>query len=205
MRRSGYSLATPWRKSMRAARFRKIRSPTASLPWVSDFQRFKEAGFADWRLAVDGLVARPVSFSLAELKSFPSSSQITMIACEEGWSYRDRRMERRPAGFTSSTSWALSPRLAMLSTVPFSSGWWDSILDMADALHPQTLLALGMNGGELPVPFGGPIRLRVPRQLGYKNVKSITRLTLADNLKRFGKGLGSSAPPEVGYAWYAGI
>ena len=55
---------------------------------------------------------------------------------------------------------------------------------MADALHPQTLLALGMNGGELPVPFGGPLRLRVPRQLGYKNVKYITRLTLTDNLKR---------------------
>jgi DMSO/TMAO reductase YedYZ molybdopterin-dependent catalytic subunit len=75
---------------------------------------------------------------------------------------------------------------------------------MADALHPQTLVAHGMNGAELPVPFGGPLRLRVPRQLGYKSVKYINRLTLTDNLKSFGKGLGSSAP-EGGYAWYAGI
>ena len=65
---------------------------------------------------------------------------------------------------------------------------------MDDALHPQTLVAHGMNGGELPVPFGGPLRLRVPRQLGYKSLKYITRLTVTDNLKQFGKGLGSAEP-----------
>ena len=77
-------------------------------------------------------------------------------------------------------------------------------MDMADALHPQTLLAYGMNMGELPVPFGGPLRMRVPRQLGYKSVKYITQLTVTDSLKSFGKGLGSAAP-EAGYAWFAGI
>lgn len=46
--------------------------------------------------------------------------------------------------------------------------------------------------------------MRVPRQLGYKNVKYIVRLTATDSLKGFGKGLGSSSP-ESGYAWYAGI
>ena len=61
-----------------------------------------------------------------------------------------------------------------------------------------------MNGNELPVPFGGPLRLRVPRQLGYKNVKYLNQLTLTDNLKAFGKGLGG-ADPDYGYAWYAGI
>jgi DMSO/TMAO reductase YedYZ molybdopterin-dependent catalytic subunit len=75
---------------------------------------------------------------------------------------------------------------------------------MADALHPQTLLTWGMNDGDLPVGFGGPLRLRVPRQLGYKSVKYITRITATDSLKKFGKGLGS-ASPEGGYAWYAGI
>jgi DMSO/TMAO reductase YedYZ molybdopterin-dependent catalytic subunit len=81
--------------------------------------------------------------------------------------------------------------------------WWESI-DIADALHPQTLLTLRMNGNELPVPFGGPVRLRVPRQLGYKNVKYINHLILTDNLKPFGKGLGG-ANSDGGYAWYAGI
>jgi DMSO/TMAO reductase YedYZ molybdopterin-dependent catalytic subunit len=83
------------------------------------------------------------------------------------------------------------------------SDWWDSI-DMADALHPQTILTWGMNDGDLPVGFGGPLRMRVPRQLGYKSVKYITRLTATDSLKKFGKGLGSAAP-EGGYSWYAGI
>jgi DMSO/TMAO reductase YedYZ molybdopterin-dependent catalytic subunit len=81
--------------------------------------------------------------------------------------------------------------------------WWESI-DMADALHPQTFLTYGMNGGELPVGNGGPLRLRISRQLGYKSVKYISQLTVTDNLKKFGKGLGS-ASPEGGYAWYAGI
>jgi DMSO/TMAO reductase YedYZ molybdopterin-dependent catalytic subunit len=75
---------------------------------------------------------------------------------------------------------------------------------MADAVHPQTLLTYAMNDGDLPVGFGGPLRLRVPRQLGYKSVKFITRLTVTDSLKGFGKGLGG-AKPEGGYAWYAGI
>ncbi len=83
------------------------------------------------------------------------------------------------------------------------SDWWDSI-DMADALHPQTLLTHGMNDGDLPASFGGPLRMRVPRQLGYKSVKYITRLTITDSLKSFGRGLGSSEP-DYGYAWYAGI
>jgi DMSO/TMAO reductase YedYZ molybdopterin-dependent catalytic subunit len=89
--------------------------------------------------------------------------------------------------------------------VYFSSdnNWWDSI-DMADALHPQTFLTWGMNDGDLPVSFGGPLRMRVPRQLGYKSVKYINHLTVTNTVKHIGKGLGSPNP-EGGYAWYAGI
>ena len=169
-------------------------------PLGKDFEHLEQGGFADWRLTVDGLVARPRSFSIADIKSFPQRSHITMIQCEEGWSYI--------------AEWIGAPLSHVLERVgpfpqaryivyrSFQPEWWDSI-DMADALHPQTLLAAGMNGGELPVPFGGPLRMRVPRQLGYKNVKYITRLTVTDNLKSFGKGLGSAAP-EAGYSWFAG-
>jgi len=170
-------------------------------PLGAEFQRSQAGGFADWRLAVDGMVARPVSFSLADLKSFPRSSQITMIACEEGWSYI-AEWSGVPLAHILNLAGAL-PQARYVVYRSIQPDWWDSI-DMADALHPQTLLTVAMNGGELPVPFGGPLRLRVPRQLGYKNVKYITRLTLSDDLKRFGKGLGSAAP-ESGYAWYAGI
>jgi DMSO/TMAO reductase YedYZ molybdopterin-dependent catalytic subunit len=54
------------------------------------------------------------------------------------------------------------------------------------------------------VAHGGPLRMRLPRQLGYKNIKFITRLTVTDSLKKFGKGVGSAAS-EAGYAWYVGI
>ena len=75
---------------------------------------------------------------------------------------------------------------------------------MADTLHPQTFLVYGMNGDELPVGKGGPLRLRLHRQLGYKSVKFITHLTVTNSLKGFGKGLGS-ASTEGDYAWYADI
>jgi len=170
-------------------------------PLGDEFKRLQTARFADWRLKVDGSVAHPTSFSMAELKSFPRRSHITMIQCEEGWSYIGEW-----TGVPLSHVLELVGALPQVRYVVYRSiqpDWWESI-DMADALHPQTLLAHGMNGSELPVRFGGPLRLRVPRQLGYKSVKYLTRLTIADNLKQFGKGLGS-ASPEGGYAWYAGI
>jgi DMSO/TMAO reductase YedYZ molybdopterin-dependent catalytic subunit len=165
------------------------------------FKRLQAGGFADWRLAVDGMVARPASFSVAQLKSYPSRSHITSLACEEGWSYISQ-WTGVPLSHVLDLV-GVHPQARYLVYFSFERDWWDSI-DMADALHPQTLVAYGMNGGELSVGNGGPLRLRLPRQLGYKSVKYITRLTLADNLKGFGKGLGS-ASPEAGYAWYAGI
>lgn len=68
------------------------------------------------------------------------------------------------------------PQAKYVVYLSIQRGWWDSV-DMDDALHPQALVTYGMNGGELPVGHGGPIRLRVPRQLGYKSVKYVTRLT----------------------------
>jgi DMSO/TMAO reductase YedYZ molybdopterin-dependent catalytic subunit len=147
------------------------------------------------------MIARPASFSLVELKSFPRRSQITHLACEEGWSYIGEWIGV-PLSHILDVVGAL-PQSRYVVYRSIQPDWWESI-DMADALHPQTLVAHGMNGGELPVAFGGPLRLRVPRQLGYKSVKYITRLTITDSLKRFGRGLGSAAP-EGGYAWYAGI
>jgi DMSO/TMAO reductase YedYZ molybdopterin-dependent catalytic subunit len=165
------------------------------------FKRLQQSGFADWRLAVDGMVARPASFSLAELKSYPSRTQITHLACEEGWSYI-AEWTGVPLSHVLDVAGIL-PQAKYVVYYSIQPDWWESV-DMADALHPQTLIAYSMNGGELPVGHGGPLRLRVPRQLGYKSVKYITRLTVTDDLRKFGKGLGS-ASPEAGYAWYAGI
>jgi DMSO/TMAO reductase YedYZ molybdopterin-dependent catalytic subunit len=170
-------------------------------PLSYEFDRLQANGFTAWRLQVDGLVARPALFSLAELRGFPVRSQITQIACEEGWSYI-AQWTGVPLSHVLHVTGAL-PQARYVVYRSIQRDWWESI-DMADALHPQTLLAHGMNGADLPVPFGGPLRLRLPRQLGYKSVKYIARLTVTDDLKRFGKGLGSVSP-EAGYAWYAGI
>ena len=165
------------------------------------FKMHQASGFSDWRLSVDGMVARPASFSLSDLKSFPARNQITEVACEEGWSYIAEWIGTPLVHVLNEAG--ILPQARYVAYFSIDSDWWESI-DMADALHPQTFLTWGMNDGDLPVGFGGPLRMRVPRQLGYKNVKYITRLTVTDSLKNFGKGLGSAAP-ESGYAWYAGI
>jgi DMSO/TMAO reductase YedYZ molybdopterin-dependent catalytic subunit len=170
-------------------------------PLPDAFKRLQAGGFADWRLAIDGLVDRPASFSLTQLKSYPSRSHITMIQCEEGWSYIAEWIGV-PLHHVLDVV-GVHPQARYVVYFSIQNDWWDSI-DMADALHPQTFLAYGMNGDELPVGNGGPLRMRLPRQLGYKSVKFITHLTVTESLKAFGKGLGS-ASPEGGYAWYAGI
>jgi DMSO/TMAO reductase YedYZ molybdopterin-dependent catalytic subunit len=163
-------------------------------PEGEEFERLRAAGFTDWPFAIDGLVARPGALSLAKLKSYPSRSQITHLACEEGWSFIAEWIGV-PLSHVLNVVGFL-PQARYIVYVSMQDRWWDSI-DMADALHPQTFLTYGMNGGDLPVGHGGPLRLRVARQLGYKSVKYITRMTVTDSLKDF--------PPKGRYAWYAGV
>jgi len=170
------------------------------LPQDPDYLSQMRGGFREWRLGIDGLVARPGEFSLAELKHFPSRTQITEHVCEQGWS-----------AIAEWTGVPLSLVLDAVGILPQAKyvviysidDWWDS-LDMSDALHPQTLLAYRMNGQSLPVPHGGPVRLRVERQLGYKNLKYLAQITVTDSVKDIGKGQGAEGA-EHGYSWYAGI
>jgi DMSO/TMAO reductase YedYZ molybdopterin-dependent catalytic subunit len=184
------------------------RSQISNPPFANDiaplndaYKRLQAGGFADWRLTVDGMVERPASFSRDQLKSYPRRSQITHLACEEGWSYIAEWIGV-PLSYVLDAV-GVKPQARYVAYFSIEPDWWDSI-DMADALHPQTFLAYGMNGNELPVGNGGPLRMRVPRHLGYKSVKFVTHLTVTDSMKGFGQGLGS-ASPEGGYSWYAGI
>jgi DMSO/TMAO reductase YedYZ molybdopterin-dependent catalytic subunit len=192
-----HSLAREFPRSMISA------APFANeiAPPTDEFKRHQAAGFSDWRLTIDGMVAHPLSLSLADLRHMPLRSQITEVACEEGWSYIAEWIGTPLADVLREAG--LHPQARYIVYFSIERPWWDS-LDLSDAFHPQTLLTWGMNDGDLPVGFGGPLRMRVPRQLGYKNVKFITRITATDSMKNFGRGLGS-ASPEAGYAWYAGI
>ena len=194
---TAHSLAREFPRSMIS------KNPFANevAPPSDQFKRLQAGGFADWRLVVDGMVAHPLSLSLSDIRSLPYRNQITEVACEEGWSYIAEWIGLPLSHVLGAVG--VHPQARYVVYYSIQADWWESI-DMADALHPQTFLAYGMNGGELPVDNGGPLRLRLPRQLGYKSVKFITRMTVTDSLKGFGKGLGS-ASPEGGYAGYAGI
>jgi DMSO/TMAO reductase YedYZ molybdopterin-dependent catalytic subunit len=192
-----HSLAREFPRSM----ISKVPFANETAPPNQAFKRHQAVGFSDWRLTVDGMVAQPTSLSLSDLRTLPVHNQITEVVCEEGWSYIAEWIGTPLVNVLDAVG--VFPQARYIVYFSIEPDWWESI-DMADALHPQTFLTMGMNDGDLPVSFGGPLRLRVPRQLGYKSVKYITRITATDSLKRFGKGLGS-ASPEGGYAWYAGI
>jgi DMSO/TMAO reductase YedYZ molybdopterin-dependent catalytic subunit len=156
-----------------------------------------EGGFADWRLSVEGLVARPGTYSLADLKRFPSRTQITRHTCEEGWS--------AIAEWTGVPLARVLEAAGMLPTARwvnfYSFDQWADSIDLHDALHPQTLLAYGMNGRDLPVPHGAPVRLRVETQLGYKSMKFLQRIVVNDTFDDGGK----NGNIQNGWSWYAGI
>ena len=147
------------------------------------YERLRGGGFTDWRLSIEGRVARPGSYSLADLKRFPSRTQITRHVCEEGWS-----------AIGEWTGVPLSRVLEAADVLPsarFVNFYaYDDIadgVDMVDALHPQTILAYGMNGRDLPVPHGAPVRLRVEMQMGYKSVKYLQRIVVTDEFDDLGK------------------
>ena len=74
-------------------------------------------------------------------------------------------------------------------------------IDMLDAMHPQTILAYGMNGRDLPIGHGAPLRLRVEKQLGYKSLKFLRSIVVTDEFDDH----GADGPLQNGWAWYAGI
>ena len=161
------------------------------------YARLHRDGFADWRLAIEGLVARPGSYSLADLKRLSARTQITRHTCEEGWS-AIAEWTGVPLGRVLEAAGIL-PEARFVNFSSYDD-WADGI-DLLDAFHPQTLLAYGMNGRDLPIPHGGPVRLRVEKQLGYKSMKFIRRIVVTSEFDDGGK----SGHIQSGWSWYAGI
>lgn len=156
------------------------------------YERLLSTGFDNWELPVEGLVARPMSYSLSQLKGFAARTQITRHTCEEGW--------------TAIAEWIGVPLGSLLEHagilpkarwVNFYSydGWLDCI-DLLDAFHPQTILAYGMNGKNLSIPHGAPLRLRLEKQIGFKSMKYLERIVISEEY---------IDPGDIGWAWYNGI
>ena len=176
-------------------------------PSSAAYKALAAAGFADWRLVVDGLVEAPAELSLAELRALPSRTQITRHDCVEGWSAIGQWTGVPLAQIMARVRPQSAARYVVFHCADaFDEGgptYYESI-DLQDAHHPQTLLAYALNGQPLPVTNGAPLRLRVERQLGYKQAKYLMRLELVADYSHLGGGNGGYWEDQ-GYAWYAGI
>jgi DMSO/TMAO reductase YedYZ molybdopterin-dependent catalytic subunit len=161
------------------------------------FARELKSGFTDWRIPVEGKVDRPGTFSLADLKRMPSRTHVTRHTCEEGWS--------------AITQWTGVPLRHVLEQCGiqadaryvhfFSYDVYADGIDMVDALNPQTILAYGMNGRELPLGHGAPLRLRIERQVGFKSMKFLRKIVVTDHFDDH----GAAGDMKNGWAWYNGI
>jgi DMSO/TMAO reductase YedYZ molybdopterin-dependent catalytic subunit len=183
-----------------------FRSNGTRMPGTPAYQAHIANGFRDWQLKVDGLVARPMSLSLAQIRHMPIRTQITRHDCVEGWSAIGKwhgvplKLLLDAAGLRSDARYIVFHCADQFGDVPY----YESI-DLIDAFHPQTILAWGMNGHLLPVPNGAPLRLRVERQLGYKHAKYIERIEAVPNLAGLYGGKGGYWEDSHDYEWYAGI
>jgi len=184
-------------------------------PADEDYRRHVAQGFSQWRLRIDGLVERPLELSLADLRRQPARTQITRHDCVEGWSAIGEWSGPRLAPLLTAARLRPSARYIVFHCADTyggeiskggaqSTGRYYESIDLVDAVHPQTILATALNGAPLTVAHGAPLRLRVERQLGYKQAKYLMRIEVVDSFA--GIELGSGGYWEDrGYEWYAGI
>jgi DMSO/TMAO reductase YedYZ molybdopterin-dependent catalytic subunit len=190
---------------------RDFRANGSVSPADPEYRAQLMKGFSDWRLRVDGLVERPQSLSLADLRALPSRTQITRHDCVEGWSSIGKWTGARLAAVLDKAGVKPGARYVVFhcadtldpAAEPGKGRYYESI-DLVDAYHPQTILAYAMNGEPLPVAHGAPLRLRVERHLGYKHAKYVMRIELVDDFAHIAGGRGGFWE-DRGYAWYAGI
>ena len=181
-----------------------------SAPDSEDYAELVDGKFVNWRLKIDGLVDRPQEFSLVDLKRLPARTQITRHDCVEGWSAIGKWTGVPLGAVLSSAGLRPNARFAVFycadeleKTLDGSGRYYESI-DLIDAFHPQTILAYQMNGKDLSVGHGAPLRLRVERQLGYKQAKYVMRIEIVDSFAGLWGGNGGFWE-DRGYEWYAGI
>lgn len=163
---------------------------------------YRGGTFAGYRLAVTGLVDRPQVFTLPQLRALPQLVQITRHDCVEGWSVIGKY-----GGPVLASVLAMAKPQPAAKYVVFrcfdrddtGNEYYES-LDVGQAQHPQTLLALDLNDKPIDPDHGAPVRLRVPTQLGYKSAKWVREIQLA--AARPGTG---GYWEDQGYEWYAGI
>jgi DMSO/TMAO reductase YedYZ molybdopterin-dependent catalytic subunit len=201
---SRMALAPEYRADQRSPIF---RANGTRVPPGEIYAQHSAEKFANWRVKIDGLVARPQSFDIATLRAMPIRHQTTRHDCVEGWSAIGKwsgvplKVLLDAAGLSSKARYLVFHCADMMTG---EAAYYESI-DLIDAFHPQTILAWALNDAALSVGNGAPIRLRVERQLGYKQAKYIERIEAVASLDGIGGGKGGYWEDRSGYQWYAGI
>lgn len=183
-----------------------FRTNGNTMPQNAEWRAHAERAFATYELPVGGMVANPARFSLAALRAMPARSQITRHDCVEGWSAIGKWTGVQLSAILNRVG--LSPEarfIVFYCADSFGERPYYESIDLRDAFHPQTILAYGMNDQDLPIGHGAPLRLRVERQLGYKQAKFITRIEAVDSLAPIYGGKGGLWEDTTDYDWYAGI
>ena len=147
----------------------------------------------DYALEVSGMVADTQSWTLERLRTLPQAPQITRHICIEGWSAIGQWSGVPLRAFLERVGADLRARYVGFTC---ADRYYSSI-DMATALHPQTILALDFEGAPLPLKYGFPMKLRVPTKLGFKNPKQIMALFVTNDYP-------GGYWEDQGYNWYSG-
>jgi DMSO/TMAO reductase YedYZ molybdopterin-dependent catalytic subunit len=154
-----------------------------------------EARDGVWRLEIGGLVRRPASLTLDDLKALPRTDLRLEHFCVEGWSAVSVRTGVLLSELARRAD--VAPDARFVDFQSFDDGYHES-WDIESALHPQTLIVYGQDGRLLDPAFGAPARVYSPVKLGYKNTKYLTRITF---LPLANGGYWS----DQGYEWYGGV
>jgi DMSO/TMAO reductase YedYZ molybdopterin-dependent catalytic subunit len=170
-------------------------------PRNADYQRHLSDGFKDYRLPIGGLVERPRELSLDEIRRLPARTQITAHVCEQGWSAIGE-WTGAPLQRVLDAAGGVTPA-ARYVVIDTFDGWYEGY-DLFEVEHPQTILAYGLNGRDLPRGNGAPLRLRVERQCGYKQLKFVRSIQVVDSMAGFGRGTGG-INSDFGFHWFAGV
>jgi DMSO/TMAO reductase YedYZ molybdopterin-dependent catalytic subunit len=177
-----------------------------STPNDAHYMTLAAGNFAAYRLPVDGAVERARVFSLHELSALRQQTQITRHDCVEGWSAIGKWSGVRLSDVLDIVRPRTDARYVVFRCMDNDGQgnlFYES-LDLHQARHPQTLLALRLNDAPLDPDHGAPVRLRVPTQLGYKSAKWIGRIEVVGSFATIYGGRGGYWEDQ-GYEWYAGI
>ncbi len=183
-----------------------FRSNGTKLPAGDAYARHAATGFGDWRVAVTGLVSKPLALSMADIRAMPQRNQITRHDCVEGWSAIGEWTGVQLSRILAAAGMKDRARHIVFRCADrIGDALYYESCDLVDALHPQTIIAWALNRELLPIANGAPLRLRIERQLGYKHAKYVTGIEAVASLDGVGAGKGGYWEDRIDYEWYAGI